>query len=269
MAVCPSGPTYDTVATAGLYAQIGGVFAGFAFTALIIILRPREGEHRVEGLPLTLLAAFFSLVVSAITYAVLAGERMAPGRARVEQLIASLPFAMSIIMLLYGVSLLMAASSVVQRSSVRASQVLAAVAAPTLSMFFLTLAALDVETMRIVSHRAVDPTYCGSLEPIRTIGRVLIALLLILLIFAATWRPGGRLRRTARDLRSAAPLLALAMTMLAAVGVGLVSTQKPQFVLPTFAVIVLLCITALSFAAVGFLIMWGQPRLHVTRSDEA
>ncbi|MGW2616207.1 hypothetical protein [Streptomyces sp. NPDC001500] len=88
---------------AELYSQLSGVLAGFALTAVFIIISHFLGEPpptgRREGvldhaLPV-LLAALLGLVFSSLTYCVVAADGDNPGRALFEHLVAGIGFSVA------------------------------------------------------------------------------------------------------------------------------------------------------------------------------
>jgi hypothetical protein len=257
MAQCPSDPAFNVAETAALWAQTAGVLAGFAFSALAFLSRPRDDERRVGGLALTMIAAFVSLVISSLMWSVLAGETAARGRAAAEELANGLPFTMAIIMIFHGVSLMLGASHVVDTTALRVSQMLAAIVIPTISMFYFVVGASDIESARIAAARLQNPDFCGSLEPVDTLGLVLVVALAVVLAVAWILRPRHRLRRKARDLRNAAPLSAIITSVLSAFVSGLASMQRPEYVPPLWAVIAFLVVGWLLLVVVGCLIIWG------------
>lgn len=101
-------PVFNIAATSGYYAQMTGLLAGFAFTAMVILLSPTQvdergdrGGVRAGGLVLALLATFASLIIATLTYSVLAGETAPEARARAatEELVDGVPFGLAVIML--------------------------------------------------------------------------------------------------------------------------------------------------------------------------
>jgi hypothetical protein len=99
---------FDLSVTAGLYSQVAGILAGFAFTAILLPLAIPRGNDDVTdvGHAITAFAcAFFGLILAAIEYAVMAGEpggQALRGRASVEELMIGAGFALSALLLLYG-----------------------------------------------------------------------------------------------------------------------------------------------------------------------
>lgn len=114
---------FDILTTAGLYSQLAGVLAGFAFAALTLILSVHLAEgarrdpadtresrlraHQAQAdAALVLTVAVVSLVLSAVAYAVLAGGRTSGSRSASEELIAGAGLVTSVTILFYAVVLL-------------------------------------------------------------------------------------------------------------------------------------------------------------------
>ncbi|MER5262798.1 hypothetical protein ABTZ99_12075 [Actinosynnema sp. NPDC002837] len=97
-------------AVAGLYSQLAGVMAGFAFASLIALIAAQlttnhsAGKTLESGCPL--LAAFIALGVSSLNYAVVVGETA--GTARVASLltVSGVGFGVAGVMLLYSMLVL-------------------------------------------------------------------------------------------------------------------------------------------------------------------
>src|SRR5690606_10258782 len=71
---------FDVAASAGWYSAIAGVLAGFALLAILLPLDhdaaeddPERARHGSDGVVI-LACAFFSLLISSFTYAILAGR---------------------------------------------------------------------------------------------------------------------------------------------------------------------------------------------------
>ena len=168
-APCP-GPAFNVAVTAGFYAQMTGLLAGFAFAAIVVLLTPtqnldreiiedRSGQGsddsqaditRMElkanesGVMLALLAAFFALLTATLTYSVLAGETLplSQGRAATEELVDGLPFGLAVIMLFHGLTGLMDNGNI-DEVAVWLSRVVAVVVAPVLTFYYLINGATD------------------------------------------------------------------------------------------------------------------------------
>lgn len=110
--------------TAGFYSTVAGVMAGFAFAALFYFItsstNPRPaGEPESDADDPTpdrrdlaaqaLGAAFVTLLLSSITYAILAGEPKSGGRSATIEVIAGIGFAVGAIHLFYAIVLMIRA----------------------------------------------------------------------------------------------------------------------------------------------------------------
>lgn len=114
--------TFDISSSAGLYSQLAGVLAAFAFGAITLVL---PGQHRGGNEPhddrsdlhvlVALVSAFISLVIASIEYAGLAGEKgcaLLQGRAASKEFLSVVAFAFAILLLLYAVAQLVTHSRV-------------------------------------------------------------------------------------------------------------------------------------------------------------
>src|SRR5262249_31986963 len=90
----------DLAATSGYYCQMTGVLAGFAFSAMIILLPPigRTDERNFKGrtpgngVLLTLLVAFIALGIATLSYSLLGGDpKTALGRTVTVEIITGIP----------------------------------------------------------------------------------------------------------------------------------------------------------------------------------
>jgi hypothetical protein len=96
-------------ATAGLYSTLAGVLAGFAFTALILLLTPRLSSQPVtdtfgDAIRI-LITAFLALVLTSLNYAVLGGEQQSSYRATVEESVAGVGFSIAGLLVIYAIVL--------------------------------------------------------------------------------------------------------------------------------------------------------------------
>lgn len=106
---------FDIGQTSALYAQLTGLLAGFAFTALVLVatrfldqppLDPAK-KNALDQLTPVLLCAFIGLMASSLTYSVVTGDAKNVGRATLEELIAGLGFSLSATLTLYALVLLL------------------------------------------------------------------------------------------------------------------------------------------------------------------
>lgn len=113
---------FDVSRSAGLYSQLAGVLAGFAFAAIMLLLsrqHRRESlngaadEHEEDSRFVTGLGcAFVGLVVASVSYAAISAEldcALVDGRAASEMVLAGVAFAFSIYTLLFATVQLLSA----------------------------------------------------------------------------------------------------------------------------------------------------------------
>ena len=93
---CYPTTSFNISETAGLYSQLAGVLAGFAFSAIFFVLSTRLSPGVViSDLARTLrlmICGFVTLVLSSLFYALLAGETSNSGRAAMVQLVNAAGF---------------------------------------------------------------------------------------------------------------------------------------------------------------------------------
>jgi hypothetical protein len=105
-------PVFNIVPAAGLYSQFAGVLAGFAFTALILLLtarlttaesttRPADFSSSARVLVVTLLG----LILTSFDYAIITGITASRMRLAVLENLAGVVFAISAVLLFYSVAL--------------------------------------------------------------------------------------------------------------------------------------------------------------------
>lgn len=142
---CVSDSIFNISATAGFYSQLSGVLAGFAFAAVPLSLQDRgaradgddasarnEASDQWRGRYLVaFLCAFFSLILTAIIYSILAGTDSTYPAASVFEVCGGIAFTLSILTVLHGVTILLRAASV---SAARVFGVLTCALAPPLAM---------------------------------------------------------------------------------------------------------------------------------------
>ncbi|MDX3133362.1 hypothetical protein PV367_27090 [Streptomyces europaeiscabiei] len=107
-------PTLDVQTVAELYSQLSGVLAGFALAAVFIVISHFLGEAAPTGrreealgqaLP-ALLAALLGLVLSSLTYCVVAADGDNPGRALFQHVVAGVGFSVAGALLIFATVLL-------------------------------------------------------------------------------------------------------------------------------------------------------------------
>jgi hypothetical protein len=100
---------FDIPATARAYAALAAVLAGFAFNALIVLLRDGTkwlGPERLWRLTGVMVGAFFALIVSSLTYAGLSGEPESGGRAASEEIVTGVSLVIAAVLLLFAIVLM-------------------------------------------------------------------------------------------------------------------------------------------------------------------
>lgn len=107
-------PPLDVQSIAELYSQLSGVLAGFALTAVFIVISHFLGEAAPTGrreealgqaLP-ALLAALLGLLLSSLTYCIVAADGDNPGRALFEHVVAGVGFSVAGGLLIFAAVLL-------------------------------------------------------------------------------------------------------------------------------------------------------------------
>jgi hypothetical protein len=113
--VCPSQQKVDwfsVATTSGLYSTVAGVMAGFAFAAVFFMITDvrRVGSATVRDVAAQALsAAFLALLLSAVCWAIVAGEKETAGRAATIEVFAGCGFALAAVQLFYSLMLLIEA----------------------------------------------------------------------------------------------------------------------------------------------------------------
>lgn len=127
--------SYNNQTSATLFAQFSGVMAGFAFTALVLILTfHREGGARAvrkserQLIATTFFVAFASLIFATLMYTAVGGETYLSDRAATETILADIGFFIAMLHVFLGLMLLMKQLAVVHAS--RLAETLAGVIVP-------------------------------------------------------------------------------------------------------------------------------------------
>jgi len=259
MTECPPQPVFDIAATSGFYAQMTGLLAGFAFSAIIVILWLGKEHTRPKGVILTLLSAFISLVLSTLTYSVLAGDSGAYTRAAAQELVDAIPFVLAVMMLFHGLTQLLMGSPNPEATAVKVSRSLSAVITPTLAIFYLASGAVDNELARTAARRVSEPTYCGDLGPMTTFSIALLGALLIVLLVLWFVPPPRHIGPKLSQRASVVPLTTLWVSIGVTLSVGVITLQRPDFQLPSWAVVGFLSSTWLLLVFLATFILWARP----------
>jgi len=171
---CP-GINFDITVTAGFYSQLAGVLAGFAFTALMFLAATRvsspERGHAFADAIRILVAAFISLVLTSLDYAIFAGEPSTLYKFITSgEPIIGVGFAVSGALVIYAIVLTLDAATrlVVWPSAFRPNvgtstrHLLAAVIAPLLMYYIVQAVQQDYEVARYGGcHGTVPLDYLG------------------------------------------------------------------------------------------------------------
>ncbi len=104
----------DNSQIASLYSQLAGVLAGFAFTAVTVVVTVRVSAtahgHSFDDSLRLLIAAFLGLVLTSLNYAAIAGDKTQGARSTLLEIVAGLGFAASALLLIYAVLLMLIAT---------------------------------------------------------------------------------------------------------------------------------------------------------------
>ncbi|GIG93363.1 hypothetical protein [Plantactinospora endophytica] len=250
----------DLAEISALYAQLTGVLAGFAFTALVVLLTPtqvderRSRRSRDNGLLLALFAAFVALVIASLRYSISAGETATEslGRAATLELINGLPFGLAAMMLFQGITLLFESGNA-QSSAVWVARGLAVVVAPTLTLYYIANGASDTETAR-----AAEAGTC-LVAPVPLLGVTLTWIIAAMLSASLVPRLQPLvLRRWARKVQPGIPIAVIVASVAAALLGGDMGTRAPNFILSSAGISWYLSGTFTLLLMLGLTFAWGH-----------
>ena len=261
----PSLP--NIAATSASYAQMTGVLAGFAFTALVVLLTPTQVERRAEnkrqtGCLFTALAsAFVALLMTTLVYSVLAGENVAVagGRAATEELIDAPAFALAFIILFHGLTLLLHVGKA-HFSTVRAVHIITVLFLPVLALLFLVSAVPDTEVVRAEMTGGCPDSRAYVLGLILTAACFVV--LLSTMIAKTHWGP---LRRWVPKRMNAPSIIALVVSLISVALAGTLASRSPDFLMSRTWLEVYLVAAALLLTGIGFLLTCAGPGLFIER----
>ena len=141
-------PLLDNLAIAGLYSQLTGVLAGFAFAGLLLILthqlehaRTGESSTRLTTAMRLLLSAFVGLVLASLSYALISGEQQGDPMASLEHVIAGTGFGVATMLLLLAVLELVGETAPTLQAQV---QILAGIALPVVVLLYVVAGVAEV-----------------------------------------------------------------------------------------------------------------------------
>jgi hypothetical protein len=261
----PSLP--NIAATAASYAQMTGVLAGFAFTALVVLLTPTQAEHRAGNkretgyLFTALSSAFVALLMTTLGYSVLAGEDVAaaPGRTATAELIDALPFVLSFIMLLHGLTLLLHVGKA-HISTVRTVHIITALILPTFALFSVVCTIPDTEAARAgLTDGCPDArTFVFGLILTAACSVILVATM----IAKTHWGP---LRRWVPKPMNSPSMIVLVVSMISLAFAFGLAGRSPDFLMSHTSLKVYLLTAALLLTGIGFMLICAGPGLFTGR----
>jgi len=266
--------------TAGLYSQIAGVLAGFAFTGLLLYLNGARGEgvsiqetdsgglyDSRQDVAVVLFNTLGALIICAILYGELAGGDPASGIAFSSILLNGLAFSLAILGMFYATAL--AATPFAHLTAmVAAARFLVGMIGPTICMALIASAALDLDVARCTASTkspARAEEICRGTERVTLNSAYGLALLFTILtasigLFLLFW-----FRRPAAQSRHWVPLVIAWIILGAAiitVGVNVYLTTQPKdYLLSDATLRVMLIVTFLTLCC--FSGMTAQSCHHV------
>ena len=155
---------FDVASSAGWYSAIASLLAGFAFVAVLLPLdhdSDAQGERETGHAVVVFISAFFSLLILAITYAILAGRTgggIAEGIAAHEQMLNGAAFGLSVLLLLFGLRAVLGAygkNRHIFDSARNLVLVVTSVLGPAILLALQFSNALDLERYRAGAESAV------------------------------------------------------------------------------------------------------------------
>jgi hypothetical protein len=210
---CPLWQDFDFSAAAGMYSQLAGVLAGFAFMAITLVLNrshrrqalgvgdPREERLQDSRCVAAMACAFLGLVATTALYATASAEQgcaLTNGRAASEEVLAGVAFAFSLYTLLFAAVQLVSASAL--GSHIRF--IVSVITPPIVVVFVLT--SLDDLALSLAGPPEATGV-SGPLEPQWTAASKSLwdnanavgiwLTLAVVAVCAAVWGWGIRLRR--------------------------------------------------------------------------
>lgn len=257
---CPQ--IFDISTISGYYSQTAGVLAGFALAALVVLMTPTQVEERASqprgrenGVLLTLFVAFISLILATISYSVLAGinSNLARGATASSELIDGVPFALAVIMLFHGLTLLLDDAGA-DRAAVWSARAITIVGGPFIAFAFLSNGTLDTELAR-PGNTAEScaklglPGYISALT-------VILPILLTVVLIPKFQIPA--LRSRIRKFRSVGPTTVLVASVISMI-VGVRVQNSPTFLLSAPELNVLVIGLFVFFILLGVILSYGYP----------
>jgi hypothetical protein len=219
-AACKTLLCFDMTSSAGFHAQLTGILAGLAFTAIVLILQSTSlsGRGAEAGL-LSFFSALITLLIAAFLYGTAAGEERIAGRAAIMVFLAGITSTVAVLELFYGLTWLVRAGGFPNATEMTAR--ITALVIPLITFVYLAVTALN--EVSITTGREVVGT------PI-FVFLLLVSLLLVLVLVVGQLRWGSpRLRQLA--MRSASRLGPEPWLSLVSIGVGLAAAVAGGIIL--------------------------------------
>lgn len=233
---CHSQASFPTIA--GYFSSLTGLLAGFAFTALTMLLTPTQNDERKSegrasnnGSLLTIFVTLVALIISSLNFSVIAGESVLNGRVATQELMVCIPFGLSVIMIFHGVGLLLRESGV-DRVAVWIAQLVTVVMAPVMAMVFAGTEITQTETLRI---EEITKTCMQAPAPIPTLilqFTGVLAMTLALALFLVPRLQPRIIRFWARKFRNVVPITVLAVSGADGIATAILTTSPPGILLP-------------------------------------
>ncbi|WP_394617153.1 hypothetical protein JNUCC0626_47345 [Lentzea sp. JNUCC 0626] len=182
----------DNSQIASLYSQLAGVLAGFAFTAVTVVVTVRVAAKKsgrsFDNALRPLISGFLGLVLTSLNYAAIAGDKTQGARSTLLEIVAGIGFAASALLLIYAVLLMLIATRsggrrlVATNTSVEKTlRVTMVVVLPVIVLVFLYAGARDHQSLN-----ARTPDIFGAID---VLGLVLVGIQLVLGLIS--WRYTG------------------------------------------------------------------------------
>lgn len=237
MSDCQLWYDFDFSSAAGMYSQLGGTLAGFAFVAITLML---NRQHRREALGVkdpieelvqdrrcvaALGCSFLGLIATTTLYATASGEQtcaLIMGRGASEEVLAGVAFAFSLYTLLFAAVQLVSAAAL----GTHLRFIVAVITPPIVVAFIMaTLGDLALSLAsppaNVTPGQPIDPVWTPqglqlwersqSLAPWLTAG--------VLVVAAVVWAAGIRVRRSSGQ---PTRVVSVSLTLLPYVSLGLV-----------------------------------------------
>ena len=273
--------SFDISHTAAELSQLAGVLAGFAFFAVIFVLTnhgnrpPNEGgSARFDYALLALFCATFGLAITAVQYAMLAGEiniGLWYGRASSEEVMADISLSLSILILAAAMILLMPQFDRAEK----ALRGLTAVVGPPMAVYFVAETCREL-TVGIWASKA-GRLLCGSnaaYTQVQLWGHTIAPLAVLLCAFSIwvvhRYLPlENKLKKVANRIHIAVPITALVVVIASvSVGVGF-DVFQPKEHLGVTGIWIALGVTALITLLQAFEILFYSEDAAVSAASES